>query len=106
MAAADKFDRVDGLDRQQPANTDRERDRNDARHHQIVVAGHFEDHGDGSHRSASAAADHRRHADDCAGGRAEAFHRVNGFDQNAEGGPERRAHEQGWRETAAGRTGA
>jgi len=106
MAAADKLVRVDVLDRQQPADTDRQRNRDDARHHQIIVAGHFENQGDGSHGGAGAAADHRCHADDRAGGGAEAFHRMNGVHQDAEGGAQRRAHEQRRRKNPAGRAGA
>ena len=89
-----------------PPNPDGKRDGDDARHHQVVVAGHFENHGDGGHRSAGAAADHRRHANDGAGGWAEILHRMNGLDQDAEGRAERRAHEQRGREDAAGRAGA
>ena len=71
MAAADQLDGVDVLLRQQAADADGERHRDDARHHQVVVARHFENHGDGGHGGAGAAADHGGHADDGAGGDAE-----------------------------------
>ena len=106
VAAADQLDRVDVLDREQPANPDGERDGDDARHHQVVVAGHFENHGDRGHRRAGATADHRRHADDGAGGRIEVVHGMNGLDQDTEGRAQGRAHEQRRREDAAGRARA
>ena len=81
MAAADQLDRVDILLRQQAPHADGEGDRDDDRHHQVVVARHLEDHGDGGHGGAGAAADHGGHADHGEGSDAEALDGMDGVDQ-------------------------
>ena len=63
VPAAEQLHGVDVLARQQAPHADAERDRQDHRQDDVVVARHLEDHRDGGHRRAGAAADHRAHAD-------------------------------------------
>ena len=57
VTTADELDRVYILRREQAADADGDRHGDDARHHHIVIPGHLEDHGDGRHGRAGAAAD-------------------------------------------------
>ena len=59
-----QFDRVDGFADQRPPDAGGDRNRNDDRHDDRVIARHLEDHDDRGHHPAGSRADHGRHADD------------------------------------------
>ena len=106
MAATEQLHRVDVLARQESPGAEPDRDREYRWQHDVVVARHLEHHGDRGHRGAGAAADHRAHADHRKCGNADRQTGKDGMEQSGERSAQRRAHEQRWREDAAGGAGA
>ena len=64
VAAMAQLDRIDGFADQRAPDAGGDRDRDDDRNDDGVIAGHLEHHDDGGHDAAGSGAHHRGHADD------------------------------------------
>ena len=93
---------VDRLADQRAPDARGDRDGDDDRNDDGVVARHFEHHDDRGHDAAGSRADHRGHADDRRRGNSQAGMRKNEARDRREGRAQRRAEIQRGREDAAG----